>query len=260
MDFRPPNFEGLQDRLLKLEKQNRRFKQLGIAALIVPALLLVMGQAASKKTVEANEFILRDDSGNIRAKLEMVGTLPVPEMTLFDDKGNASVRMNGGINENLGAGISLFDSRGQERESFRVLQDGPALTLEDSKGKNRGIFGFSEPRNNTLLAVFDMDGNPRGQFAGGNNGAALELYDSKQALRGIFTGGENGAGLVLVDAKGSVQTGLTGGSIEVFDDQGFEATLGIKDLGNSHTGETHKTSAASVVLLDKNNNVIWKAP
>jgi hypothetical protein len=26
------------------------------------------------------------------------------------------------------------------------------------------------------------------------------------------------------------------------------------------TGETHKTSAASLVLFDKDKNVIWKAP
>jgi hypothetical protein len=252
------NAEDLQDRIAALENQNRHFKKLGAAVLIVVASLIVMGQAPSKKTIEANEFILKDSGGKVRAKLEMVGTLPV--MTLFDEKGNASVRMNGGINENLGAAISLFDSRGQERESFRVLQDGPALALQDSKGKNRGIFGFSESRHETLLAVFDMDGNLRGQFGGTSNGATVELYDSKQALRGIFSGGENDAELVLVDAKGSVQTALTGSSVDVFDDQGFEATLGIKDLGNSRTGETRKTSAASLLLFDKNKNVIWKAP
>jgi hypothetical protein len=255
----PARFEELERRLQSVEKQNRRLKQLGAVLLVFGTLFIVMGQAPSKKTVEANEFILRDESGNVRARLAMAGMLP--EMVLFDEKGNTSARMNGGISaQNRGGSIILFDSRGQERESFTVLQDGPALALEDSKGKNRGIFGFSESRNNTLLAVFDMDGHPRGQFAGGNNGATLELYDSKQALRGIFTGGENGAGLVLVDAKGSVQTGLTGSSIGVFDDQGFEATLGIKDLGNARTGETRKTSAASLILIGKDKNVIWKAP
>ncbi len=55
-------FEYLQDRLLKLEKQNRRFKQLGAVVLAIAAVTVVMGQTPSKKTVEANEFILGDGS------------------------------------------------------------------------------------------------------------------------------------------------------------------------------------------------------
>lgn len=66
-----PSLKELNGRLLKLEKQNRRFKQLGIAVMIVPTLLLIMGQAASKKTIEANEFILKDSSGKVRATLSL---------------------------------------------------------------------------------------------------------------------------------------------------------------------------------------------
>jgi hypothetical protein len=71
MDSHPSGFEDLLDRLAKLEKQNRRFKLLGVAALVGVTLLLVMGQAPAKKTVEANEFVLKDDRGNIRARLFM---------------------------------------------------------------------------------------------------------------------------------------------------------------------------------------------
>jgi hypothetical protein len=63
--------EDIQKRLLRLEKQNRRLKQLGAAVLILSASVIGMGQMPSKKTVEANEFILRDDGGNIRARLFM---------------------------------------------------------------------------------------------------------------------------------------------------------------------------------------------
>jgi hypothetical protein len=89
------SFEDMRGRLLKLEKQNRRFKQLGIAALIVPTLLLVMGQAASKKTVEANEFILKDGKGNVRVKLAMSDTAAgaAPEIVVFDEKGKTSMRV-----------------------------------------------------------------------------------------------------------------------------------------------------------------------
>jgi hypothetical protein len=96
------SFADIQGRLLQLEKQNRRLKQLGIVVLIVPALLLVMGQAPSKKTVEANEFILRDSNANVRVKLAMSDTAAgtaagtVPEIVVFDAKGNTIARMSGG--------------------------------------------------------------------------------------------------------------------------------------------------------------------
>ncbi len=50
------------------------------------------------------------------------------------------------------------------------------------------------------------------------------------------------------------------GEVRVSDDQGFSATMGAEELVTPHTGETHKTSAASLVLFDKNKNVLWKAP
>jgi hypothetical protein len=96
------SMEVLQDRLLKLEIQNRRFKQLSAASLIGVTLLLTLGQAPPKKTIEANEFILRDDSGNIRARLWMgvpagaaIGYPAAPQLVLIDEKGKQRVRLNG---------------------------------------------------------------------------------------------------------------------------------------------------------------------
>jgi hypothetical protein len=48
--------------------------------------------------------------------------------------------------------------------------------------------------------------------------------------------------------------------MQVDDAEGFAATLGATDLVTPRTGEKHKTSAASLVLFDKDKNVIWKAP
>lgn len=45
MNSRQPSLEDMQKRIVKLEQQHRRFKRLGMAALIVPALLLILGQA-----------------------------------------------------------------------------------------------------------------------------------------------------------------------------------------------------------------------
>jgi hypothetical protein len=78
--------DRLVDRLVILEKQNRRFKQLGAALLVLLASLAVMGQAPSKKVVEANEFVLRDDAGKVRAKLLIDQPFEKSALLLYDEK------------------------------------------------------------------------------------------------------------------------------------------------------------------------------
>lgn len=185
-------FEDLQGRLLKLEQQNRLFKQLGAAVLIIPALLLVMGQTPSKKTIVANEFILRDTSGRVRARLGMDDKMP---------------------------GIALLNENGQ-----------PMVLLADASSYLAGIGGSGQ--------IFNSQGQERGRFAA-DSGGMLSLV-----------GG---------DPKTHTTT-LTDEGLRVFDSQGFEAQLGVSDLVTPSTGETHKTSAASLVLFDKAKNVIWHAP
>jgi hypothetical protein len=191
MNFQPPDSEDLQERVLKLEKQNHRFKQLGVAGLIVPALLLVMGQAPSKKTVEANEFILRDDSGNVRARLEV--DKGVAQLLLFDPDGSEKI----GIDSGTVGGKDM------------ITLSGASVMLH-----HNSEFGLLVP--DTLVMT-----------------SAAEQTSGMELGRG---------------------------GLRVTDVQGFSASFGVTDLVTPRTGETHKTSAASLVLFDKEKNVIWKAP
>lgn len=161
------DFGCLYDRLVVLEKQNRRFKQLGFVGLIGVTLLLTMGQA-SKKTIEANELILKDDAGKVRARLSIDNQTDHSELQLYNEKGNLTVRL----------------------DSSRSM-----------------------------------------------------LFWDKQGMPTVALYGFDGVGRV-----------------ELTDAEGFQATLGATNLVTPKTGETHKTSAASLVLFDKNQNVIWKAP
>jgi hypothetical protein len=192
MSFPLHTLEELQDRLLKLEKQNRRFKQLVAVALIGVAAMVVMGQAPSKKIVEANEFILKDTSGRVRVKLGMDDKVP---------------------------GIVLLNENGQ-----------PMVLLADASSYRAGIGGS--------VQIFNSEGQERGRFVA-DNGGTLSLV-----------GG----------APKTHTTTLTDEGLRVFDGQGFEAQLGVSDLVTPRTGETRKTSAASLILFDKDKNVIWKAP
>lgn len=210
MNFPPYTLEELHDRLLKLEKQNRRFKQLGVAAMIGVAALVVMGQAPSKKTNEANEFILRDDGGNIRARLSMgvpagaaIGYPAAPQLVLIDEKGKERVQLNG---DRFMGGLSLYDQQERARGQF-LESDG---------------FGL---------------------------GATLMMLDEQGQLQTRMKNGE-------VLAMNKIETK----HVDTFDADGYQAILGTADLVIPRTGESHKTSAASLVMFDKNKNVIWKAP
>ena len=196
MDFCPHDFQTLHNRVVGLENQNRRLKQLGLAALFGAALFLLMGQGPTKKTVEANEFVLRDRNGDVRVRLSIpseAASVVMPQMVFLDAKGNTSLELDGGIAGSVGGSVGINDEQGKR------------------------VAG--------LASSFD-------------------------------------GGTVWVRAKGkdSSASFLHPGTVDVSDDQGFEATVGTAHLVTPTTGETHTTSAASLVMFDKGKNLIWKAP
>lgn len=125
--------EELEKRVARVEGQNRRLKRTGAAGLIVVALLVIMGQTSSKKTVEANEFILRDGAGNVRARLSMNESLSNSELVLFDEKGGTRIKVEGG-NGLSGGVVSVFDSRGELRGLISGPGFGGHISLLDSAG------------------------------------------------------------------------------------------------------------------------------
>ncbi len=110
----------MEERLSRLERENRRIKQAGVVAVVMIAAVVLMGQATWKlappgkpgKIVGAEQFIVHDARGGVRAEL---GTLP-----------NGTVR------------LVLYD-RGNPGETRVILSAGPetspALSFSDKAGK-----------------------------------------------------------------------------------------------------------------------------
>jgi hypothetical protein len=84
MQIPKSTLEALADRVAKLEAQNRRLKKAGIASFIVAAAVIAMGQAPEKKVIEANEFVLQDASGKMRARLSLELQLSRKTSGVFD--------------------------------------------------------------------------------------------------------------------------------------------------------------------------------
>lgn len=100
---------SLTQRLECLERANRRFKLIGSSILVAIATVILMGQAKPTKVtkvLETEEFILRDPSGKIRARLGMGdlartdvelikrGDFEPVALNLFDNNGVARARLS----------------------------------------------------------------------------------------------------------------------------------------------------------------------
>jgi hypothetical protein len=131
------DLKELQDRLSRLEEQNHRFKQLGVAALLIVVSLMLMAQAPSSKAVEANEFILRDGGGNVRARLSMNEARSGPEMVLLDEKGRPRIKLEGFSESLSGGSVTVFNSQGQLRGLFTGRDNGGGISLLDTEGHPR---------------------------------------------------------------------------------------------------------------------------
>jgi len=143
MESQSQHLEQIQQRLLQLERQNRRFKQVGAIVLIVMAALFVMGQAApGRKTVEAQEFILKDASGKVRATLSMIvpkgaapGAAADARLVMFDEKGTERATLQSGTLFGI-TGLLLRDGQGHDRASLTQTDTfslGSMFLLEDEK-------------------------------------------------------------------------------------------------------------------------------
>jgi len=135
--------QALAERVTRLEAQNRRFRKAGIAALVVASAVAVMGQARTSRVLEANEFVLKDNSGTVRVSLS-VDTTTGPILTFYRDKIHISASLTGGDEPTLflgragGEGTSILQNSGVriwgKRGSFRVDlgEEGPSLDLMDN--------------------------------------------------------------------------------------------------------------------------------
>ncbi len=118
--------------------------------------------------------------------------------------------------------------------------------------------------------VCSRDGVPRLDLSVGEIGAAL-AFKTSSGLTGAMLDEStmvlmNNVGILslrpehLFLQKGEADTFLTSSSLRIRDAEKFKAILGEADLRISQAGDPHTRSAASLILLGKDNKVLWQAP
>jgi hypothetical protein len=172
--------------------------------------------------------------------------------------GQTPKKIENGENES----ITLRDKNGRNR--INIDADG-GIILTDKNGKtgillsSKGIALMDENRQSRIImetgkgiSFYDSQGNPKSSF----NEESLIYFgdDCNLTLK------RND--LWMLGKEGDVRVTLKKGNplIAITDSRGFKTNIGVSELTTIKTGENHTTSASSVVLFDKEGDVIWKAP
>ena len=123
----------MMNRLERLEKQNRRFKQIGALAfgLVISVVLFV---AFQKGTIEANEFVLKDSTGSVRGVWGVVTA----------------------VDGTIGSKLALMDGEGKEAATLLNLPGhSRQLMLNGVNGRSRVTLLVSDLSQSAGLALSD---------------------------------------------------------------------------------------------------------
>jgi hypothetical protein len=236
----------LSDRVSKLERQNRRFRQTGLLALLALMSFFVMGQGKATKTIpmkavksiEAGRFILQDGSGKKRAELGLF--LDRPALVVYDREGNATLSLG---EDAAGSGLNIFDSRsekaasigytsngpmvtlyegGNKKLNLSVTAMGPALGLVGKKGEAKVAIGLAD-QESPFLYLFGAGERGGAQLLAAPDRTTLKFFDASDKTRAVLgvLEKESAPGLVLNDGAGISRAILMltpeGPSLDFFD-------------------------------------------
>jgi hypothetical protein len=238
--------ESLSDRVSRLERQNRRLKQLGVLALLALGSVFLMGQAKTAKAPpvkavkpqEAGRFVLKDSLGRTRAELGLFADRPA--LVLYDYAANRILSLGA---EPDGAGLTLYDanndktaalnygpagpvltlfSGGAKRLNLSVTAQGPALGLIGKKNQAKAALGLM-PDDNPFLHLFGSGERGGAQLAVSSDRTVLRFFDGADRARAVLgiLEKESAPGLVLNDSAGTARAIMmltaAGPGIEFFD-------------------------------------------
>ncbi len=250
------SLHALADRVAKLETQNRRLKQAGIAALVLASAGVLMGQAHTSRVLEANEFRLKDADGSVRARLSM-DAANRPILSLLDAKGVPVASLGGGRQPLL----VLF--RAETNEQIRLGANTAFFGLGLYEKEIRAGLGVRDSRPE--LDLFDESGTAQATIVARPTGSSLVLRNpaGKETSTMWVDSAAGGSSFNLSGSAGSLSVNLGEGAggpgLEIADNEGFSAVLGRRDVVVG-TGPKERKPAASLSLLGKDRRVLWSAP
>lgn len=150
-------------RLERVERENRRWKAIGLGVMTLMGLALLMGAARPgvQDEVRARRFTLVDDEGKVQGFLgfSAVGSptlflLDNPTVTLFDSERRPRVQLAAGV---VKSGLRLYDENGNPLADLYVEGgEWPRLSLYDKSERRRAALQVL-PDGSPDLTLRDKD-------------------------------------------------------------------------------------------------------
>src|ERR1700693_23790 len=165
-----PYLQLLKEKLDRLERSNRRIK-IGFVLVFVcfAAFISIGAQQTSNKTVEAREFIMKDASGQMRAKLS--SDKSGPRLTLYRASGDPAAFLE---SDELGVG---------------------------GAAPHGGVFISTDSKMASVL-IQSGEGKPAIDLAADSQGASALLQGKTQREHFLAAVGESGPGVEILDQQG----------------------------------------------------------
>jgi hypothetical protein len=285
MSTEAPDYEALVNRIGKVERENRRMKRAGLALVILSATLVLMGQSQATKVVEANEFVLKDASGHMRARL-WFGLKPTKSpartfLTFYDSTGesdlitltanaqdrSADLTLGGlitttpslNLSTNAKGSYASFEAPGSNRlQGIELLAEaGKSTVLVSGTGDIFKGVSLTDSAEGGELYVNDAQGDAEVSIMA-KQGKDFVSVQNGQGASALL----NGDSLSLGDEKSPavLSGGKDGPYLNLSDAQGFNVQLGVSKTVSKTTGRQQTSSAASLQMFNGKGEVIWSAP
>lgn len=172
----------VMQRLERLERSNRRLKSITACVLIALVAVAVMGQARPvPQSIEAQEFLVKDPSGAVRARLGAYAA--GASLNLYHEAGRATLMVSG--TKAQGAHLSLADASGKIKGLVVLNQEtvGMYLSSVDATGPPRAPRVVFEVQNTGTggFAVYDRNGQTRALLGAiAEDGTSVGIVQDKE--------------------------------------------------------------------------------
>lgn len=267
--------EGLNARIATLERRLRLSTRLGLTLVLVASCVLLVGQAApsdptpqGKRIVEADEFVVRDEKGNVRVRI-------------YADGGNAGIALLGGegkssvglvATQEMGwsgltatsedggfeATASVLAQRDRSEIAVKCQPSEVAKKIRDAmrtgtfaelfpKGDGNLLLVGNEvslfARNNLMGVTAEHNGKERSHWTVSPESTEIALMDKDSKVRGLWDVEDGEPALSLLDSKGEQRL-----------------VLGMVGLKDTKSGNEMRRSESSIVLFGEDGKIAFSAP
>jgi len=159
----------LEQRLEKLERENRWMRRIGVVAAAVAAAVFLIGQGKDREPPDlvVRSLRVQDEKGKVRASLRMTADGAI--LGFYDDDGKMRIMLGAKGDRHS---LKFIDTAGESRATFGTTAGFPALKLAEGSGTTRVLLSATPGFRGLYLR--DKDDMPR---------AVLEMVDGSPTFK-----------------------------------------------------------------------------